>query len=281
MATIADQLSVEEFQKLARFIYSKTGIHLAEEKIALLSNRLRKRLRALSLTTYDQYYQLLLAGDDEEMTQLLNAVTTNETYFFRNDKLWDFFSNELVPNLVKEKRAAGKRDFHVWSAASSTGAEAYTVAIVLREKLAPLSDWDVRIVGSDISEKVLGAAREAKYDNYAVSRVSPARLRAAFRQEKDTGAYVLRDEVRKMVNFEFHNLRDAYRRMRFDIVLLRNVMMYFDLPMKRMALRTVTDALKPGGYLIIGDVDPIRDGSGLRDDCELDYVRPSLYRKPQ
>lgn len=278
----AEQLSPDAFKRLSKFVYDRTGIFLGEEKISLLSNRLRKRVRALGLAGFEDYYRLLRSeAGDAEMTEFLNVVTTNETYFFRNEKLWEFVSGEMLPSLVADKRAARDRSLAFWSAASSTGAEAYTLAIVLRDKLVPLSDWDITIVGSDISEKVLGHARSGRYDAYAISKLTPAKTRACFEHDRAKGTYQLREEYRSLVRFEFHNLRDPYPRGKFDVVFVRNVMMYFDLPMKRRVLANVTAALRPGGYMIIGDVDPLRDGSGLRDDCALDYVRPSVYRKPK
>lgn len=275
------QLTLDEFKKLSKFVYDRTGIFLSEEKLSLLSNRLRKRVRALGLVSFEDYYQFLRKGaGDDEMTEFLNAVTTNETYFFRNDKLWDYLADELIPSIAGEKKARGDRTLRAWSAASSTGAEAYTLAIILREKLLPLNEWAIEIVGSDISEKVLGQARAARYDAYALNKLSPARQRIYFKHDKEANLFELREDTRDMVRFEFHNLRDPYTPTRFDLVFVRNVMMYFDLAMKRRVLANVTSALRPGGYMIIGDVDPLRDGSGLRDDCTLDYVRPSIYRKP-
>lgn len=279
-AALQGQLTQAEFEKLRRFIYDRTGIHLGEEKLALLSNRLRKRVRALELSGYDDYYKLLLTGDDEEMSHFLSAVTTNETYFFRNEPLWNYVGDEMLPALAREKTGKQAGTLRFWSAASSTGAEAYTLAIVLREKLPKFSEWDARIIGSDISEKVLSQARSGRYDAYAVSRMPPQKVKAYFRHDAAAGAYELREEIRRIVAFEFHNLRDAYTKTRFDVVFVRNVMMYFDLPMKRLVLKNVLAALRPGGYLVIGDVDPLRDGSGLRDDCDLEFVRSSVYRKP-
>ncbi|MFO0973308.1 MAG: protein-glutamate O-methyltransferase CheR [Phycisphaerae bacterium] len=274
------QLTPAEFERISRFVYQRTGISLGEEKVSMLSNRLRRRLRALKLGTFEEYYQLLMSGDEEEMSHFLSAVTTNETYFFRNDKLWEYVGEQLIPALVEEKRGS-EPSLRFWSAASSTGAEAYTLAIVLRETLGAVGGRNARIVASDISEKVLSVARAGRYDAYAVSRLSPERCKSYFRHDAANDTYELKPDVRSMVTFEFHNLRDAYRGAPFDVVFLRNVMMYFDLPMKRLVLKNVTAALRPGGYLIIGDVDPLRDGSGLRDDCDLEYVRPSVHRKPR
>jgi len=273
------KLTPAEFKKFAKFAYSRTGIHLPEEKCALLSNRLRKRLRALELDSFHAYYAVL--SDDgryeEELPHFLSAITTNETYFFRNEKLWALFEKELIPYFARVK-SDRSRSIRIWSAAASSGAEAYTAAIVLRESLPRFSEWKVGIVASDISERVLTIAREGLYDDYAVSKMSPARVKRWFRQEEQK--FRLVDDIRKMVRFQFHNLRELFRNARFDFVLLRNVLMYFDTAMKIRVLEVVSEALSPGGFLFVGDVDPIRTTAELSSVLKLEYQKPGLYFKP-
>ncbi len=277
------ELTDREFTLLRDYVYERTGIALAEQKKTLLANRLRRRLRALDLESYQAYYKLLTGGGkaaDDEMAQFLVAVTTNETYFFRNPRLWEFVSGDLLRWLVESKAKSPAPQLRFWSAASSSGEEAYTLAITLREKLPTSRDWRIRIVGSDISEKVLDRARQARYAEYAVQKITTAARRRYFKFDKADETYQLRDEFRKLVEFRFHNLRDPFRAGPFEVVFLRNVMMYFDLPMKCRVIDNVRDALVPGGYMIIGDVDPMREGNVLRDHCKLEYVRPSVYRRP-
>jgi len=273
------KLTPEEFKKFAKFAYSKTGIHLPEEKSTLLSNRLRKRLRALKLDSFQAYYDML--SDDryyeEELPNFLSAITTNETYFFRNEKLWTLLEGELIPCFERVKSDRSK-SIRIWSAAASSGAEAYTAAIVLREHLPQFSHWDVTIVASDISERVLTIAREGLYDEYAVSKMSPVLVKRWFRKEGEK--YRLVDDIRKMVRFQFHNLREPFPNARFDFVLLRNVLMYFDTAMKKRVLKVVSDALVPGGFLFVGDVDPIRTTAELSSVLTLEYQKPGLYFKP-
>lgn len=274
------QLTVEEFAAMAKIVYDRTGIHLPEEKRSLLSNRLRKRLRALELDSFDGYRALISDAKrcDEELPHFLSAVTTNETYFFRNEKLWSMFVTDLIPYFNETKKSTAGKSLRIWSAACSTGAEAYTTAIVLREKLPEFSSWNVTVIASDISENVLNSAREALYDQYALSRTDESRIKRWFHREGDK--YRLVDEIREMVRFEFRNLRDPYPNARFDLIFLRNVLMYFDTPMKKRVLSVVSDALVPGGRLIVGDVDPIRTVPELNECLPLDYVRPGLYAKP-
>lgn len=273
------KLTPSEFKKIAGLVYEKTGIHIDEAKLSLLSNRLRKRLKALSLQTFEDYYRLLRNKEkyEEELPHFLSAVTTNETYFFRNDQLWTFFGEDLIKHFTEAKKA-GNKSIRIWSAACSTGAEAYTTAILLRERLPNLRSWDVKIIGSDISQNVLDAAKAGLYAEYAVSRTSKERIKKWFSRMDDK--FQLKDEIRGMVEFKFHNLRDSFPNGRFDLIFLRNVLMYFDMKMKKRVVDVVCEALAPGGFLIIGDVDPVRTIPELRNHMSLEYKRPGTYQKP-
>lgn len=273
------KLTTREFNQVAKLIYDRTGIHLPPEKLGLLSNRLRKRLRVLELGSFQEYYKLLTdaARCEEELPHFLSAVTTNETYFYRNTNLWNFFSGDLIRHFVDTK-PAGRKTIRVWSAASSSGEEAYTTAIVLREKLPAFSSWKVNIIASDISNNVLDKAKAGLYDDYAVSKMDPSLVKRWFTPAD--GKHQLRDEIRKIVTFQFHNLREPFPNGRFDVVFLRNVLMYFDNNMKKRVIKVTSDALAPGGHLIVGDVDPIRTIPELNDAMTLEYQRPGIYLKP-
>ena len=272
------KLTDNEFARIAKVVYEKSGIHLAPEKLSMLSNRLRKRLRALNLHSFEAYYQLICGkkGADEELPHFLSAVTTNETYFFRNEQLWKLFIGELIPYFVES--SGKRRTLRIWSAASSTGEEAYTTAIALREHLPDVARWNITIVGSDISPRVLDHARQGAYKEYAVAQMEGPQIDRWF--TRVGGEFQLKDEIRKMVKFIPHNLRDGHPDGRFDLAFLRNVLMYFDTPMKQRVLKVVTDALSPGGYLIVGDVDPIRTTPELSSMMTLDFKRPGVYWKP-
>lgn len=273
------KLTNEEFRNFAALVYEMTGIHLADSKLGLLSNRLRRRLRALQLDSFEAYYRMLQSKADyeRELPHFLSAVTTNETFFFRNDGLWRSFVSEVIPELAAAK-CDGSRSIRIWSAAGSTGAEACTAAILLRESLCDLESWHVTIIASDISKDALEQAETGIYSDYAVARVSPERLKKWFR--KVAQGYKLADEIRRLVQFKYHNLRDPWPEAPFDLVLLRNVLMYFDLDMKKRALTNVSDALAPGGCLLVGDVDPIRTIPELRAHVKLERLWPGAYRRP-
>lgn len=276
---LLQKLTERQFKAIAGLVYEKTGIHLEDRKLGLLSNRLRRRLKALNMSDFEEYYRYIKSdkGFKEEEPHFLSAVTTNETYFFRNDQLWKYISGELVDYFVQRKKA-GRKSIRVWSAASSSGEEAYTCAIVLRELLPDFKSWDVKIIGSDISNKVLDKAKAAVYNDYAVSKTSPERIKRWF-THKD-GAYQLKNEIRSMVEFRFHNLRESMAGGKFDLIMLRNVLMYFDVTMKKRVIDVVTEALAPHGRLIVGDVDPIRTISELAKHMTLDYIRPGVYGYP-
>lgn len=273
------KLTSKEFARIAKTVYDRAGIYLPEEKLSLLSNRLRKRLRALNLQTFKEYETVLADAErgEEELPFFLSAVTTNETYFFRNDKLWQFFTTDLIRCFVESKQGKA-RSINIWSAAASSGEEAYTAAIALAEGLPDWRSWRISIVGTDISKRVLDQARNALYDEYAVHKLSKTQLKRWF--EKKDEKFQLSDEIRKLVTFQFHNLRDPFPGRRFDLAFLRNVLMYFDTPMKKKVIAAVSGGLAPGGYLIVGDVDPIRTIPELNHSMTCTYQRPGVYRKP-
>ncbi len=272
-------LTESEFARFAKFVYERAGIHLPEEKRTLLSNRLRQRLKALGLDSFSAYYERFSDEQfvDEELPHFLSAVTTNETYFFRNERLWETFADELIPQFVK-RNAARTRSIKVWSAASSSGEEAYTAAILLRELVPDFARWKISVIGSDISKNVLDKAKAALYNDYAVSKMTPERRERWF--TRDGEKYKLCDEIRKLVRFQFHNLREDFPGGGFDFVLLRNVLMYFDTAMKQRALEVTSDAVAPGGYLFIGDVDPTRTSPELLACMKLEPGAPGLYHRP-
>ena len=280
-------LTRDEFARFAKLVYNRTGISLEDRKLALLSNRLRRRLKALKLESFEAYYKHIASSSslsDDELPHFLSAVTTNETYFFRNEKLWSSFKSEIIPHFVTNK-ADKDRTIRIWSAASSSGEEAYTAAISLRENLPNFDLWQITIGGTDISKIMLDRAKGAIYNDYAVSRMSKVQVQEWFDPLRGgdcsrEGKFELKPEVRKMVRFQFHNLRDPFPGGKFDLIFLRNVLMYFDTPMKLRVLKVVMDALMPGGHLIIGDVDPVSSCAELREAMTLEKSRPGIYRKP-
>lgn len=260
----------QEFKLFQRLIYKIAGINLSDAKKVLLVGRLQKRLRHHQLETYSEYYRLLSSGKHpEELQIMVDLLTTNETYFFREPKHFDFIRDEVLP----ARRAGGT--FRVWSAASSTGEEAYTLAMLLAEHLTG-SAWE--IVGSDISTQVLEKARRAHYPIERNEGIPPGFLSKYCRKgvRSQAGTFLIASELRSRVSFHQVNLTLPVEADigNFDVIFLRNVMIYFDTETKRKVIGNLLPRLNSGGYFIIGHSESI---NGIADG--LRQVRPTIYKK--
>ena len=266
-----DELREADFAVCQKLIYKHTGIHYPYEKRKLLQNRLRKRMRVLRLASFADYLAHLRgAGARDELQQFLNVITTNETYFFRCQRHWDFFRSWIVE---RRPLLVGPRRLRIWSAAASTGAEAYTMAIVLQQELGAAALAKVEIVATDVNDAVLREAREGRFRGYAISQTEPEVVARWFRRTGDDH-YQIDPRLQRMVQFRVHNLQQPMRGGPFDLVFLRNVMIYFDAKSKEHVLRHVHDVLVPDGYLLVGESESL-----LSLQHGFDYVRPSLFRR--
>jgi chemotaxis protein methyltransferase CheR len=263
-------ISDQEFAQFQRFIYEAAGITLSSAKKALVSGRLAKRLHQCELGSYSEYFHLLSSGTaPDEVQMAVDLLTTNETYFFREAKHFD---------LLRERALAartGVQPFRVWSAASSTGEEAYSMAMVMADCLEDRA-WEV--IGSDISARVLQRARAGHYSTERTTHIPPAYLkrfclRGTGAQE---GTLLVARGLRARVKFVQVNLNEALPRMgEFDMIFLRNVMIYFNADTKREVIARLVSQLKPLGYFVVGHSETLNDlTSALRP------VAPSIYRKP-
>lgn len=258
-----------EFERFRKLIYEQAGISMAPEKKVLVSGRLIKRLRHYQLTTFDQYYQLATSSRDHpgELQMLVDLLTTNETYFFREPAHFDFIQQQVLPKFTGA-------NFRVWSAACSSGEEVYTLAMVLAESL-PKTSWE--ILGSDISTRVLEGCRRAVYP---MSRIGPMSeyylhkycLKGVREQE---GNILISGELRRNCSFQQINLMGQMPKVgQFDIIFLRNVMIYFDNKGKKTAVSRLLQHLKPGGLLFVSHSESLH---GVSD--QLTMLRPSIYCK--
>ncbi len=243
-------LANDTFDKFRALIYQKTGIYMREGKQILVSNRLRKRLVQLKLATYEEYYDLLTAGKGarEELPHFIDAVSTNETYFFREGNHFTALERVVLPELFK----AGGR-VRIWSAGCSTGEEVYTLRIVADQAAKACGAREVEIVGTDISTTVIAKAREGIYRDRALRLVPPELLRQYFNPLGD-GGFQVRDEVRGRVEFKVHNLfTDPSPGYRINVIFCRNVMIYFDkITQVKLVDGIFARAIAPDGYLFIG-----------------------------
>lgn len=266
IATINDK----EFSQFQNLIYKAAGISLSLAKKPLVSGRLAKRLRERQLTSYGDYFKLLTSGHDPaEFQMAVDLLTTNETYFFRESKHFDFMRHQVLPNHKKGK------PFRVWSAASSSGQEAYTVAMVLADCLGD-QPWEV--VASDISTQVLERARTGNYPMEQARHIPKDYLNRYCLKGTGSkeGTFLVERSLRSRVSFRQVNLNATLPKLgEFDLVFLRNVMIYFDEDTKRQVVRRIMGQLKSEGHLLIGHSESL---NGIVD--ELKQLMPSVYRKP-
>jgi chemotaxis protein methyltransferase CheR len=268
------EITDRAFHQFQRFIYDAAGIALAPSKKALVSGRLAKRLRQYSLASYDDYFELLRSGQEPAEVQMaVDLLTTNETYFFREAPHF-----ELLRNLAEAHRTGPARTqpFRVWSAASSSGEEAYSIAMVLAETLPGLA-WEV--LGSDISARMLHRARRAHYPLERTRHIPAAYLkRHCLRgMGEQAGTLLIARELRQRVHFEHVNLNAPLPALgQFDVVFLRNVMIYFSPDTKRQVVGRVLGLLRPGGHFLVGHSESLNDITAA-----VTPVQPSVYRKTQ
>ncbi len=271
------KLTEKEFRRLRDLVYQYSGITLSDQKMDLVRGRLMKRIRLHGLNSFSDYCKMLgERGSGDELTALIDAISTNKTDFFRENAHFEFLEQEVLPALMDEKKSRSIRKVRVWSAACSTGEEPYTLAILLRRLgLDDSASWDCKILATDISTKVLQKAVDGEYDPDRVRPIPPKELESCF-QRLSNGKYRIKDQQRKMLKFGRLNLlREKYPfRSKFDFIFCRNVMIYFDSPTRERLVNHFYQYLQPGGYLFVGHSESL---SGLTHPYS--YVKPSVYRK--
>jgi chemotaxis protein methyltransferase CheR len=263
-------LSDAEFSQFQRFIYDAAGISLSAGKKSLVVGRLAKRLKHCGVATYGEYFRLLERKDSQvEQQMAIDLLTTNETYFFREPKHFDFLKQQL--------RAVQRRSqpFRVWSAAGSTGEEAYSIAMLLEDML-PGRPWEV--VGSDISTRVLERARNGHYSTARTEHIPAGYLKRFCRRGlgEQQGTLLIDRKLRERVQFIQVNLNAPLPDIgKFDVVFLRNVLIYFDTDTKRAVVERVATNLRSGGWLLIGHSESL---CGVTDS--LTSIAPAIFQKP-
>jgi len=263
------KITDNEFNSFRAFIYDYAGISLSDEKKTLVTSRLSKRLRHYSLKTFKEYFDLMISSPPSgERQVVVDLLTTNETYFFREPKHFAFLEKEI---LAKWK---GGKTFRVWSAASSTGEEAYSIAMLVDDMLEN-RPWE--IFGSDISSRVLKKAQQAHYLQNRIDGIPIAFLRKYCLQGmgEHEGTLLIDKALRQKVSFAPVNLKQPPKNLGpFDVIFLRNVLIYFDMETKRQIIKQIVEKMHPDGYLFIGHSESLK---GIHDGLET--VIPTVYRK--
>jgi len=261
----------QEFALFQRLIHKIAGISLSDAKKILLVGRLTRRLKVYEFTTFTQYYRMLASGEQpDELQTMVDLLTTNETYFFREPKHFEFLRDQVL------RKRNSPATFRVWSAACSSGEEVYTLAMVLAENLHS-TPWE--IVGSDISTQVLAKAASGHYSLARTEGIPPGFMSKYCLKgvRSQAGTFLIAPELRKRTNFYQINLMNPIDAEigEFEVIFLRNVMIYFDPPTKAKVVHNLLPRLKSGGHLIIGHSETL---NGITD--RVDAVLPTIYRKP-
>lgn len=278
MTAFADktELALEDFRLIRDFIHEKSGMFFADRKLYLLQSRLSKRMQELGIASFkDYFYTVKYDTSQAEFHQLMNLVTTNETYFFRNEPQLEAFRDETLPQIIAyKKQFKGIKTLRIWSAGCSTGEEPYTIAMIIKDALRDDPSWHIEIIANDISESVLHNARKGEYTGQSLRYVTPDHLSRYF--ENNGEKYRVRAEIKSMVKFVHLNLNDIAKIAMYknlDIIFCRNVMIYFSSEVKKRIVKAFYQALIPGGLLIIGHSESMH---GVSKSFKLKYFKGSL-----
>ncbi len=274
------KMADEEFRQLRDLIYDFCGIYFDLESKYLLEKRLNKRLTHYHLSNFKDYYYQLRYGREreEELSTVIDLLTTNETYFFREDFQLKTFTDEIIPELMTRKRGSGDRSLRIWSAGCSTGEEPYTIAMLLLQN-PELRRWDVEIIGTDISKEVLAIARDGLYGKTSFRSTDDYYIQRYFSEEGDK--LRISENVKRLVTISHLNLLDERRVAllgRMDAIFCRNVTIYFDLKAKRTVISTFHQQLNRGGFLLLGHSESLMNIS-----TEFDlrhFTHDMVYQRP-
>jgi chemotaxis protein methyltransferase CheR len=265
-----------EFDALRALVLRRAGIHLNDSKRALLYGRLVRRIRELGLSTFGEYHQRV-SNDEEELVQMLDRITTNETRFFREPHHFEYLARTYLPHLVAAaQQGERKREVTVWSAGCATGEEPYSIAMTLVDHL-PRAGWSIRVLATDLSTRVLDVARSATWPSARAADIGEARLRRHMLRGVGSQEGLVRasNELRGMVRVERLNLSSGpYPTQSFDLIFCRNVLIYFHPVQRERVLGRLVDQLVPGGLLFVGHAESVQCVSGsVRGVASTVYAR--------
>jgi len=251
-------LSNKEFNHFQKYIKEQCGIAIGDEKAYLIESRLTKLLIETKLNTFEELYEMLYHKRDPKLSEkVIDAITTNETLWFRDKTPWIILENELIPQYIEKVRKTKQR-IRIWSAAASSGQEAYSTVISIHQHLKKNQIKDVtlndfEIIGTDISAPILEIAKAGRYDPISIMRGLDPKLKETYFQNEGR-IWIFKDEFRKHVKFRKFNLQNSFNSMsQFDVIFCRYVMIYFSQEFKREMTKKLAQSMKPGGILFIGN----------------------------
>ncbi|MCD6203385.1 MAG: protein-glutamate O-methyltransferase CheR [Methanophagales archaeon] len=265
------------FNILKKKIWDRTGVDCSKYKDDYLKRRIDLRMKAMGIGSYNEYYRFL-EKNPEEYRSLLDGITINVTEFFRDMDTFEAFRDEVLPQLLAEKRKRRSKVLRIWSAGCSTGEEPYTIGIILYEKLgAELDNFLLSIHATDIDAKALSVARAGVYDAAALKKLKKYIVSKYFEVEDGGDRYRVKAKVKHLVRFQQHDLISGKKFSHFDVIFCRNVMIYFGKELQSRLLLDFYDALHEGGYLIIGRTETMVGEAREKFTCV--NTRERIYKK--
>ena len=274
-----EQVTDAQLAAFGELIYGRTGIRISPQKKMLLSNRLRRRLREMGIASFGDYYKhvVRLPPGDPEWDALVQEITTHETFLFRDEVQWRWFRTSYLASCAAGKPPGGTKGvLRIWSAACSTGDEPYTIACSIAASLPNWKQWKIRVLGTDIGQGALQQCREAAFSERAVQRVPDDLKSLYFARIPGASLWKPKAALTAMIAFRQHNLLDRLAEPPFDVVFLKNVLIYFDAASKRRVMEYVRAAVRPGGLLITGAAEGVSEH--LRD---FKCLHPWLHQRPE
>ena len=273
------QITSEEITVISRLVDDLCGVVLDESKAYLIENRLSTVAAEAGCETFTElYYKARYANDKTLQNNIINAITTNETLFFRDSSPFEVLKHKVIPDLIDQKAStAFPKRIRIWSAACSTGQEPYSLAITLHEMLPDILDWDIQILATDISDSAIQQASRGTYATHEIHRGMKTELLNKYFTQAD-GKWKVKDELRALISFKNRNLLELFTDLRpFDIILCRNVAIYFKADVRKDLFQRLTDILTPQGYLFVGSTESLYN---LSPQFVPQYHCRSCYYQP-
>ena len=272
------RFTAEDFEFLRELIKARTGIQLGQKKREMVYGRLVRRLRALELESFEAYCRFVDGADGEnELLAMVNAITTNLTRFFREDHHFDHLAKEVLPAIAAREAKSPRPRLRIWSAGCSSGEEPYSIAMTVLDTIADLSCWDARVLATDLDTEMVRHGSEGRYDIGALKTIPPQfRGRFTTRSGRDAAEHFeMADDLKQLITFKALNLLEPWpMKGPFDVVFCRNVVIYFDRPVRVALFKRIADILVDGGHLFIGHSESLL---GISDRFEL--IGKTTYRK--
>lgn len=266
-------ITEKEFKDFSAYMHDNYGINLTDAKKGLVDSRLSAVIEKGGHKSFTEYFEFVRKDKTgDAFSDLLNRITTNYTYFWREEEHFKFFSDQVLPYV--EQKYSSQKDLRVWSAGCSSGEEPYTLMMLINEKFPRSSGWDTGVLATDISIKAMTKAEKGVYPMESTQNMPPNLKNKYFNKQPD-GMLKVTDEIKNQVIFRKFNLMGPFQfKRKFHVIFCRNVMIYFDAETKRKLVDKFYDALEPGGYLFIGHSESID-----RNFSDFKYIMPALYRK--